>query len=85
MITKWLKKLIYQVMKPWIEEAYTLGYEAGMSAERWKQREDQNRRLEQMYHYGIAMARIEERDANGVIEIDGEEFAEIVDDMGEAV
>ena len=53
-----------------LDDAYAKGVCAGASAEAVKQREDQNRRLHDMYKYGEEHGRQEERDKNGIIEMD---------------
>ena len=53
-----------------IDDAYAKGVCAGANAEAVKQREDQNRRLHDMFKYGVAHGRQEERDENGIIEMD---------------
>ena len=66
-----------------IDDAYAKGVSAGANAEAVKQREDQNRRLHEMMRIGVARGRQEERDKQGIIEISGEEFDALVDDMGD--
>ena len=43
---------IESAVKPLIDEAYKKGFEAGVNAEILKDKEDQNRRLEDMLHHG---------------------------------
>ena len=72
----WLRKLIKELIKDWIDEAYTLGYEAGMNAERFKEKEDHNRRLHELYKYGYIRG----------VEDTAAEIGEItIDDIGEAL
>lgn len=66
-----------------IDDAYAKGVSAGANAEAVKQREDQNRRLHELYKYGMERGIRETKDAEGIIEISGEEFDELFDDMTE--
>jgi len=72
----WLRRLIKELIKDWIDEAYTLGYEAGMYAQIQKDKEDQNRRLREIYKYGYIQGVAETREKEGIIEID-----DLIDDM----
>ena len=53
-----------------IDDAYAKGVSAGANAEAVKDREDQNRRLHEIYHYGKADGRVEAKDELGVIDIE---------------
>jgi hypothetical protein len=68
-------------MKTWIEEAYTLGYEAGWNAQILKNKEDQNRRLEDMLHHGKRIGRQEAMDEFGIVDISEAQFEAVEDDM----
>lgn len=52
------------------EDFYKRGYEAGVTAQKLEQREDFERRLTEMYHFGMAMGKQEMLDEMGAIEID---------------
>ena len=68
-------------MKDLTETAYAAGWEAGYTACAFKDREDQNRRLEEMYRMGKEQGKEEVRAEIG--EIDGSWF-EAITDMAEA-
>lgn len=53
-----------------LDDAYAKGASAGANAEAVKQREDQNRRLHDMYTYGKAYGRVEAMDKIGEIDFD---------------
>lgn len=75
-IKAWLKRMIQELIKDWIDEAYTLGYEAGMYAQMQKEKEDHNRRLQEIYKYGYIHGVQETREKEGIIELD-----DLIDDM----
>ena len=54
-----------------IDDAYAKGVAAGSCAEALKNREDQNRRLHEMYQYGKAYGYTEAKDEIGEIDFDG--------------
>ena len=58
-----------------LDDAYAKGVSAGSLAEAFKDREDQNRRLHDMYKYGEEAGYIRAKDEVG--EIDLEEWKEI--------
>ena len=68
-------------MKGLTETAYAAGWEAGYTACAFKDREDQNRRLQEMYRMGKEQGKEEVRAEIG--EIDGSWF-EAITDMAEA-
>lgn len=51
------------------DDWYRKGYDAGVTAQKLEQREDFERRLTEMYHFGIAMGRQEMMDEIGEIDI----------------
>lgn len=53
-----------------LDDAYAKGVSAGANAEAVKQREDQNRRLHDMYQYGKAYGYVEAKDEIGEINLD---------------
>ena len=63
-----------------IDDAYAKGAAAGANAEALKQREDQNRRLHEMYQYGKTDGYIEASAEIGEIDL-----KDLIDDVGEAV
>lgn len=67
-------------LKSMTETAYAAGYEAGYTAHAFKDREDQNRRLEEMYRMGKEKGKEEVRSEIG--EIDSSWF-EAITDMAE--
>lgn len=93
------KKMIKTIIKPLLDDAYKKGVEAGIAQQKFVQQEDQNRRLYDMLKYGKKIGKHDgivegwlygyeegKKDAqaqNGVIEISGEEFNAIEDDMKE--
>ena len=62
-----------------LDDAYAKGVSAGAMSEAFKDREDQNHRLHEMYKYGEQAGYIRAKDEIG--EISEEEFTAIVDDM----
>lgn len=54
-----------------IDDAYAKGVAAGSCAEALKDREEQNRRLHEMYQYGKAYGYTEAKDEIGEIDFDG--------------
>lgn len=62
-----------------IDDAYAKGVSAGANAEAVKDREDQNRRLHDMFRYGVAKGEQNMMDEIGEIdlELDPEVFEEI--------
>ena len=53
-----------------IDDAYAKGAAAGANAEALKQREDQNRRLHEMFKYGTAYGEQKMMDEMGMIDFD---------------
>lgn len=53
-----------------IDDAYAKGVSAGANAEAVKQREDQNRRLHDMFKYGTAYGVEKTMDEMGMIDLD---------------
>ena len=53
-----------------IDDAYAKGVSAGANAEAVKEKEDQNRRLHDMYQYGKEYGYIEAKDEIGEIDLD---------------
>lgn len=72
-----------------IDDAYAKGAAAGANAEALKDREDQNRRLEDMLkrgkEIGYSEAIRDMANMDDIEEIDGEEFDGLFDDLGEAM
>lgn len=54
-----------------IDDAYAKGVAAGSCAEALKDREDQNRRLHEMYQYGVAQGEQNKADEIGEIDLKG--------------
>ena len=63
-----------------IDDAYAKGVAAGSCAEALKNREDQNRRLCEMYRYGKADGYVEASTEIGEIDL-----KDLIDDVGAAV
>lgn len=63
-----------------IDDAYAKGAAAGANAEAMKNREDQNRRLQQMYDYGKTYGYEEAKAEVGEIDL-----KDLIDDVGEAI
>ena len=69
-----------------IDDAYAKGVSAGACAEALKNREDQNRRLHEIYQYGKAAGMVDAYTASDIEEIDGEiDLADLVDDVADAL
>ena len=66
MIMEWIKK----VLKPILDDEYIKGYEAGVMAQMLKEKDDNNRRLHQLYTYGFLRGQEEARSEIGEITID---------------
>jgi hypothetical protein len=66
-----------------LDDAYAKGVSAGANAEALKDREDQNRRLHDMYKRGKSAGYLEAygTGVDDIEEIDGIEFDGLVDDM----
>lgn len=61
-----------------LDDAYAKGVSAGANAEAVKDREDQNRRLYDMYQRGKAAGYVEAYGDDDIEEIDAETFREIL-------
>lgn len=58
------------------EDWYNKGYEAGVTAQKLEQREDFERRMTEMYHFGMAMGKQEMLDEMGAIDLDDVKFSD---------
>lgn len=63
-----------------LDDAYAKGVSAGACSEGLKNREDQNRRLHEMYKYGHAAGYVDASADIEEIDLDG-----LLDDVGEAM
>ena len=68
---------VTEKVKTLTEESYAAGFEAGYMEKAFKDKEDQNKRLLDMYRYGVIRGREEVRDEMG--EIDTTLFDELAD------
>ena len=78
MIMEWIRR----VLKPILDDEYIKGYEAGVMAQMLKEKDDQNRRLHELYRYGVIRGQEEARSEIGEIVID--DLADLFEE-GEAV
>ena len=79
MIMEWIRR----VLKPILDDEYIKGYEAGVMAQMLKEKDDQNRRLHELYRYGVIRGREEERAEIGEIVID--DLAELFEEGEEEI
>ena len=79
MIMEWIKK----ILKPILDDEYIKGYEAGIMAQKLKEKEDNNRRLHDLYRYGFLRGQEEARAEIGEITID--DLAELFEDGEEEI
>lgn len=67
-----------------LDDAYAKGVSAGANAEMVKEKEDQNRRLHDMYSYGKRTGYVEAYDALNE-DIEEINLSDLIDDVGEAL
>lgn len=65
-----MSELIKKILKPILDDEYIKGYEAGVMAQMLKEKEDQSRRLHELYRYGYLQGQEDERANIGEITID---------------
>ena len=61
---------IRTILKPILDDEYIKGYEAGVMAQKLKDKEDTNRRLHELYKFGFLRGQEEARAEIGEITID---------------
>ena len=65
---------IESTIKPLLDEAYNKGFEAGVSAQILKEKQELTDREITMYEYGYKMGVADYKAENGIVEISADEF-----------
>lgn len=63
-------EFVKKMLKPVLDDEYMRGFEAGVMAQKLKEKEDNNRRLHELYKYGFLRGQEETRAEIGEITID---------------
>ena len=71
---------IESTIKPLLDDAYKKGFEAGVSAQILKEKQELTDREITMYEYGYKMGVADTKSENGIVEISAEEFDRLADE-----